>query len=76
MHDLSKCKEAILALDRLDYDLVLTDIQMPVTDGFGLLRLLRNSDIGNSRTVPVVVMTARGRGLGRVYEVRFLRLHT
>ena len=42
-------KEAILALDRLDYDLVLTDIQMPVTDGFGLLRLLRNSDIGNSR---------------------------
>ena len=70
-------KEAILALDRLDYDLVLTDIQMPVTDGFGLLRLLRNSDIGNSRTVPVAVMTARGgRGLGRVYEVRLLRLHT
>ena len=68
-------KEAILALDRLDYDLVLTDIQMPVTDGFGLLRLLRNSDIGNSRTVPVAVMTG-GRGLGRVYEVRFLRLHT
>ena len=60
-------KEAILALDRLDYDLVLTDIQMPVTDGFGLLRLLRNSDIGNSRTVPVAVMTARGDGDSGVY---------
>ena len=60
-------KEAILALDRLDYDLVLTDIQMPVTDGFGLLRLLRNSDIGNSRTIPVAVMTARGDGDSGVY---------
>ena len=60
-------KDAVLALDRQDYDLVLTDIQMPVTDGFGLLRLLRNSDIGNSRTVPVAVMTARGDGDSGVY---------
>lgn len=60
-------KEAILALDRLDYDLVLTDIQMPMTDGFGLLKLLRNSDIGNSRTIPVAVMTARGDGDSGVY---------
>ena len=60
-------KEAVLALDRLDYDLVLTDIQMPMTDGFGLLKLLRNSDIGNSRTIPVVVMTARGDGDSGIY---------
>ena len=60
-------KEAIFALDRLDYDLVLTDIQMPMTDGFGLLKLLRNSDIGNSRTIPVAVMTARGDGDSGIY---------
>ena len=60
-------KEAVLALDRLDYDLVLTDIQMPVTDGFGLLKLLRGSNIGNSRTIPVVVMTARGDGDSGIY---------
>ncbi len=60
-------KEAVLALDRLDYDLVLTDIQMPMTDGFGLLKLLRNSDIGNSRTIPVAVMTARGDGDSGIY---------
>ena len=60
-------KEAVLALERLDYELVLTDIQMPVTDGFGLLKLLRNSDVGNSRTVPVAVMTARGDGDSGVY---------
>ena len=43
-----------------DYDLLLSDIQMPGTNGFGLLTLLRNSNIGNSRTMPVIAMTARG----------------
>lgn len=44
----------------MDYDLLLSDIQMPGTNGFDLLALLRNSTIGNSRTIPVVAMTARG----------------
>ena len=48
--------------------MVLTDIQMPETDGFGFLKLLRSSDIGNSRTVPIAVMTARGDGNSGVYE--------
>ena len=43
-----------------DFDLLLTDIQMGGTNGFELLTLLRNSNIGNSRTIPVVAMTARG----------------
>ena len=60
-------REAVTALSRSDYELVLTDIQMPETDGFGLLKLLRGSDIGNSRTVPVAVMTARGDGESGVY---------
>ena len=60
--------EVVAALENSEYDLVLTDVQMPNTDGFGLLRLLRNSDIGNSRTVPVAVMTARGDGNSGIYE--------
>ena len=48
------------ALGKNGYDLVLTDVQMPDTDGFGLLKLLRTADIGCLRTVPVAVMTARG----------------
>lgn len=60
-------KEVVSAFRRSVYDLVLTDIQMPVTDGFGLLKLLRGSDIGNSRTIPVAVMTARGDGDSGVY---------
>ena len=33
---------------------------MPGTNGFDLQTLLRKSNIGNSRTIPVMVMTARG----------------
>lgn len=53
-------KEGIWALRERNFDLILTDIQMPDTDGFGLLKLLRNSKIGNSQVVPVIAMTARG----------------
>lgn len=41
------------------YDLVLTDIMMPDVNGFGLLELLRTSNIPSAKTVPVVAMTAR-----------------
>lgn len=61
-------REVVTTLGQLDYDMVLTDVQMPDTDGFGLLKLLRNSDIGNSRTIPVAVMTARGDGNTGIYE--------
>lgn len=56
----SSAKEVVQALRKQNFDLILTDIQMPGTDGFNLLKLLRNSNIGNSRTVPVIVMTAHG----------------
>ena len=60
-------REAMEALGKNSYDLVLTDVQMPDTDGFGLLKLLRTADIGCSRTIPVAVMTARGDGDSGVY---------
>lgn len=60
-------REAMEALGKEGYDLVLTDVQMPDTDGFRLLKLLRTADIGCSRTVPVAVMTARGDGDSDVY---------
>lgn len=61
-------REVVAALRKSDYDMILTDVQMPDTDGFALLKLLRNSDIGNSRTVPVAVMTARSDGNTGIYE--------
>ena len=61
-------QKVVAALEKSDYDVVLTDVQMPETDGFGLLKLLRNSDIGNSRIIPVAAMTARGDGNTGIYE--------
>ena len=53
-------KDVVRAMRGKDYDLLLSDIQMPGTNGFDLLTLLRNSNIGNSRTIPIIAMTARG----------------
>lgn len=61
-------KEAIAAIGISEYDIVLTDLQMPGTDGFALLKLFRSSDIGNSRTIPIAIMTARGDGNTGIYE--------
>lgn len=55
-------KELLAEIRKKDYDMVLTDIQMPDTNGYRFLELLRKSRIGNSRTVPVVAMTAREDG--------------
>ena len=52
-------QEVVKAMRGQDYDILLTDINMPGTSGFSLLELLRKSNIGNSRSIPVVAMTAR-----------------
>lgn len=52
-------QDVVKAMRGQDHDILLTDINMPGTSGFALLELLRRSNIGNSRTIPVVAMTAR-----------------
>ena len=42
------------------YDMLITDLKMPETNGYEVLELLRSSDIGNSKTIPVGVATASG----------------
>lgn len=38
---------------------LLTDVQMPAINGFDLLKLLRASNVGQSRTLPIIAVTAR-----------------
>ena len=52
---------AELLRDR-QYDLLLTDMQMPETDGLRVLALLRNSNLGQSKDIPVLAVTARADG--------------
>lgn len=56
----SSAKDVVKAIRSKDYDLLLSDILMPGTNGFDLLDLLRNSNVGNSREIPIIAMTARG----------------
>ncbi|WP_195485824.1 hybrid sensor histidine kinase/response regulator [Parabacteroides johnsonii] len=60
-------KEVVIALREGEYDLILTDIQMAGAGGFELLSLLRTANIGNSKSIPVAAMTARGDDKLEVY---------
>lgn len=51
-------EELMERLRKRDYDLLLTDIKMPGMNGYELLDLLRCSNIGNSKDIPVLAVTA------------------
>ena len=52
--------ELMELIRKKEYSLLLTDLYMPEINGFELLELLRSSNVGNSKTIPVVVTTASG----------------
>lgn len=57
------CQSVDELTDRMrtkEYDLLITDLKMPEVNGYEVLELLRTSEIGNSRTIPVVAATAAG----------------
>ena len=58
--DCCRTSRELIALFRLQkYDVLLTDIQMPGTDGYEILELLRTSNMENAKTIPVIAVTAR-----------------
>ena len=55
VRSVSNGQEALDALDKDYYDLIISDIMMPVMDGYELVKLLRSS--GNN--TPVMMITAK-----------------
>jgi two-component system sensor histidine kinase/response regulator len=51
-------KEALLALQREAFDVVLMDVQMPEMDGFETTMAIRNEEAGKSQHIPIIAMTA------------------
>jgi PAS domain S-box-containing protein len=52
--------QAIDALRRFDAHLLVSDIGMPVQDGYALIRKVRESDAQRSRPLPAIALTAYG----------------
>ena len=48
------------AMRKCNYDLIVTDMKMPEMNGYEVLELLRSSNIGNAKDIPVIVATASG----------------
>lgn len=63
---IEEAADGVAALKKLSserYDLLLTDINMPIMDGLKLISLLRND--GQYNALPIVVITTEGAALDR-----------
>jgi CheY-like chemotaxis protein len=50
--------EAVAAVARAPYDLLLMDCQMPEMDGFEAAQAIRKTEAGSERHIPIIALTA------------------
>jgi CheY-like chemotaxis protein/HPt (histidine-containing phosphotransfer) domain-containing protein len=58
VHCVSNGRDAVTSVTEQTFDLVLMDVQMPEMDGLDATRAIRHGEIGTSRRLPIVALTA------------------
>jgi PAS domain S-box-containing protein len=58
--------DALKALEHAQFDLLISDIGMPGTDGYTLIRQVRRRESGQQKRLPAVAMTAYARAQDRM----------
>jgi len=61
-------RDALAALDRGRFDLILMDVQMPDGDGFETTAVIRAREAGRGTHVPIVALTAQREDRSRCLE--------
>lgn len=56
-------EEALDILEKKDFDLIVTDINMPGIDGIELIRIIRQKP--NGKKVPIIVLTTEGGDMAK-----------
>lgn len=51
-------KEVLKALEKVSYDLILMDVQMPEMDGYEATKKIRAMEDDNKKNIPIIAMTA------------------
>jgi CheY-like chemotaxis protein len=59
----SNGKEAVDELEKIDFDVVLMDIEMPVMNGIETVRHIRNNMGSPKNQVPIIALTAHNPSL-------------
>ncbi|CAN5606088.1 ATP-binding protein [soil metagenome] len=61
--------EALSALEHSHFDLLISDISMPETDGYALIRQVRRREVGREKSLPAVALTAYARVQDRMRAI-------
>jgi CheY-like chemotaxis protein/nitrogen-specific signal transduction histidine kinase len=65
----SNAEEALKALEKRRFDLLVSDIGLPKMDGYELIRSIRKQEEGSKKRIPAVALTAYARVQDRMQAI-------